>query len=38
MYTIVLVEDEKVVKDWMWEENDKLRYYNDLEASKEQGI
>ena len=33
-----LNEDEKVVKDWMWEENDKLRYYNDLEASKEQGI
>lgn len=33
-----LNEDEKVVKDWMWEENDKLRYYNDLETSKEQGI
>ena len=33
-----LNEDEKVVEDWMWEENDKLRYYNDLEASKEQGI
>ena len=33
-----LNEDEKVVKDWMWEENDKLRYYNDLEASIEQGI
>ena len=33
-----LNEDEKVVKDWMWEENDKLRYYNDLKASEEQGI
>ena len=33
-----LNEDEKVVKDWMWEENDKLRYYNDLKASEEQGV
>lgn len=33
-----LNDDEKVVKDWMWEENDKLRYYNDLKASEEQGI
>ena len=33
-----LNEDEKVVKDWMLEENDKLRYYNDLKASEEQGI
>ena len=33
-----LNEDEKVVKDWMWEENDKLRYYNDLNESEEQGI
>ena len=33
-----LNEDEKVVKDWMWEENDRLRYYEDLRALREQKL
>ena len=33
-----LNDDEKVVKDWVWEENARIRYNNDIAAAEEQGI
>ena len=33
-----LNDDEKVVKDWVWEENTRIRYNNDIVAAEEQGI
>ena len=33
-----LNDDEKVVKDWVWEENARIRYNNDMAAAEEQGL
>ena len=33
-----LNDDEKVVKDWVWEENARIRYNNDIAAAEEQGL